>query len=209
MTDSTNTPVVEDEELQDYFGGTGGGAPVITFVNLPIGAEFTGIIVPADVFSPDVAYVTGKQRNTKNEVLYWPMKPGETKRRPRPQAEITLITDYRKREFMSKKAVERAIEREQEDDGLRRWFVKGESADKRFKEALRVNRRREPEVGATVTVIKTGTEPNAHGGDTNLWGVKYEPPTAATRKIVQDYIETALSTPEGADSGGSEDEPPF
>lgn len=207
MTESTTTsPDVPEGELQDFFGGEGGGAPAITFAEKPKGTKVTGVIMPVDPFSPEKGYRTTPQRNTKGEVLYWPLKPGETVKRPRPQAEITLQTEYRDREFMSENAVKRAEEREQEDDGLRRLMVKGETMTKGLREALRANGRREPEPGATITVTLKDRESNAHGGKTNIFEVEYARPTDATREMVKAYIAKAMETPAG---GGDDDEPPF
>lgn len=208
MTESTSTTTeVEETEVQDFFGEGGGGAPAITFAEQKKGTKVTGIIVPADPFSPDVSYKTTAQRNTKGEIVYWPLKPGETKKRPRPQAEITLLTEYREREFMSENAVKRATEREQEDDGLRRLMVKGETMTKGLREALRSVGRNKPEVGATITVTLTNRESNVHGGKTNIFEVEYAAPTDATRAAVAEYIKRAMETPAG--TSGEDDEPPF
>lgn len=208
MTDSTTAPDVPEGELQDFFGGEGGGAPAITFVEKPKGTKVTGVVMPVDPFSPEKGYRTTAQRNTKGEVLYWPLKPGETTKRPRPQAEITLATEYREREFMSDAAVKRAVEAEQVDDGLRRLMAKGETLTKGLKEALRRSGRNPnlgPEPGSTIAVTIADRTPNDHGGKTNIFEVEYTPPTDATRAMVQAYIAKAMETP----AGGQEDEPPF
>lgn len=199
-------------ELEDFFGSGGGGYPVITFDEKPKGSEFTGVVLPVSADEPTKGHKTTAQTNTKGQTLYWPKNdpkdPNELLR-PRPQAEINLQTDFRAREFMSDKAVERAKERDQDDDGLRRWIVKGPSAPKAFKEALKAAGVNGPiEVGSRITVKMANKVENTHGGKSYVFDVKVDRPTAETRKVVDAWLAKQAS--ESAEQAAvSDEEPPF
>src|SRR5579872_2818934 len=101
------------------------GAPPPTCTFPEIGTTYTGVILDMG---------RSVQRDLKGEVRTF--DDGT----PRPQAVLTLGTDLRD---------------DDDDDGLRRLFVKG-AMTKAFREASKALRPRGPRVGDTVTVTYTG-----------------------------------------------------
>lgn len=208
---STEQPTGPVADVQDFFGSGGGGYPVITFGDAPKGAKVTGVVLPVSASEPDKGYKTTVQTNIKGETQYWPKRnpsdPNEALR-PRPQAEVNLATEFRQNEFMSDNATARRKEQDQDDDGLRRWIVKGGSATKALKEALTKAGVNGPlEVGATVTVTMANKEANDHGGKSYVFTVDYKRPTAETRALVEKHL-ASLGSAEETD-GPEAEEPPF
>jgi hypothetical protein len=211
MTDQTTQQVAE---LEDFFEGGSGGYPTFSLKMSKIGTSFEGYVLPVSAAEPNKTHVTTAQTNTEGVVQYWPQRPGETVLRPRPQAEINLATEYRSQEFMSEKAIKRAIENDKEDDGLRRWIVKGKSATDSLKAELRrlgINRAA-PAPGSLVKVTLTDRKENPKGTE-NIWSVKVSAPDDKGRQIVANYLATLAEQedPEGVGSsaGSDEDRLPF
>lgn len=209
----TETPAQQVAELEDFFEGGGGGYPTFSLKMSKIGTSFEGYVLPVSAEEPNRTHVTTPQTNTEGQVLYWPQKPGENMLRPRPQAEINLQTAYRAQEFMSEKAIKRADENEKEDDGLRRWIVKGKSATEGLKAELRRLGipRSAPAPGSLVKVTLKDRKENSKGAE-NIWEVKVTAPDDKGRQVVANYLAALAEQedPEGVGtSGGGEDEPPF
>lgn len=206
----SEAPQVEVAEVEDFFESGGGGYPTISTATEKIGVTFGGYVLPISAAEPNKTHVTTGQTDIEGKPLYWPRKPGETKLRPRPQAEINLQTDYRSREFMSDKAIKRAKENDdQPDDGLRRWIVKGKSATQTLKAELTrlgVNRAAPPPgTFVQVTLVDRKEVPK---GTENIYDVKLTAPDAKGRQIVADHLARLAeqADPEGT---GAEEEPPF
>lgn len=212
MTEQTASQPVA--ELEDFFEGGGGGYPTFSLATEKIGTSFEGYVLPVSASEPNKTHITTAQTNTEGVVQYWPQRPGETVLRPRPQAEINLQTAYRAREFMSENAVKRAVENETEDDGLRRWIVKGKSATDGLKAELRrlgINRAA-PAPGSLVKVTLIDRKANSKGKE-NIWDIKVSAPDAKGRQIVADHLARLAEQddPEGtgSDSAAGDEPPPF
>jgi hypothetical protein len=208
----TDQPTQQVAELEDFFEGGGGGYPTFSLKMSKIGTTFKGYVLPVSAAEPNKTHITTAQTNTEGQVLYWPQKPGENVLRPRPQAEINLQTAYRDQEFMSEKAIKRAAENEKDDDGLRRWIVKGKSATDGLKAELRrlgINRSA-PAPGSLVEVTLTDRKENSKGAE-NIFAIKVTAPDATGRQIVADYLASIAEQddPEGVGNTSEPDEPPF
>jgi hypothetical protein len=200
-------------ELEDFFEGGGGGYPTFSLKMERVGAKFGGYVVPVSATEPNKTHVTTPQTNIEGVVQYWPQKPGETVKRPRPQAEINFQTEYRNQEFMSEKAIKRLVENEQQDDGLRRWIVKGKSATEGLKSELRrlgINRAAPPP-GSYIEVTLTDRKELPNQKTENVWGVKVTAPTEKGRQIVANHLAMLAEQgdPEGTGDGSDQEDPPF
>lgn len=208
----TEQPTPQVAELEDFFEGGSSRYPTFSIATEKIGAEFSGYVLPVSAAEPNKTHITSAQTNTKGEVQYWPMRPGENILRPRPQAEIALQTAYRNREFMSDKAIKRAVENDKDDDGLRTWICKGKSASDGLRAELRRLgiTRTAPAPGSLVTVKLVDRKDNDKGTE-NVWTVKVQAPDDKGRQIVANYL-AALAEQEDPDGSGNEpakDELPF
>lgn len=195
--------------LGDFFGGGGGGAPGISFDSEKPGANWGGILVPSDLSEPDVAYRTTQQSSVDGDPLFWEAKPGQEPQ-PRKQAEITVLTEFRKYEFMSDAAVTRKQEAEEADDGVRRQFIKGSKKNPgasaaEFGNALRAAGVTKPEVGAYVTQKLVKRVPLDGGKKANYVEWTYKRPTPETLAKVKAYLEAKAA----ADSADGDEDPPF
>lgn len=193
-------------ELGDYFEGSERGAPAISWDDARVGDEFEGIIVPFDCTDPKPYRTTQRTKVGTGNPLFWfdgqptcevRFNPDGTENDPVRQAEFTLLTPFNSQEFMSAKAILRAKETDDwEDDGTRRWFVSGKSADKALKAAQAKARVKKPQLGAKIRVKITARVPNKYEGKTNEFAVLYTPPTTETMQILADYIAANLPVDE-------------
>jgi hypothetical protein len=209
------------EGLGDFFGGGGGGAAAISWDDARAGDGWTGIIVPRSVGVPDEAYETTQATDVQGAMLYWNPNKGGDKRQitdshtngspnqPVRQAVITLLTEFRKFEFVSTKFKDRAVENEDADDGTRRWFVKGGSVTPAFNNALRTAGVKKPEVGGVVKCTLVKRTPNDFGGKTNEFAVTYTPPTEATKAKAIAYLETLANESTAPTTDDGLGAPPF
>lgn len=213
--------------LRDFFGGGGGGYPGVTWDGSKPPAVLEGVLLPVSASTPSVSYATEHATNIQGEALYWNPKRGAKPaqitdavdpatgkpNQPVTQAVLNLLTVYRSNEFMTDNAVERMRADEREDDGLRRYFVRGASATKTFKDALRAIKRtgpEGPEVGSLVRVTLVKREGNDYGGKTNIVETEIVPPTDATRKVVADWLASQDDgTSFFGNDGGGDEPPPF
>jgi hypothetical protein len=211
----TETPGTAPQvaELEDFFEGGGGGYPTFSLATEKIGTKFGGYVLPVSAEEPNKTHITTAQTNTEGVVQYWPQRPGENVLRPRPQAEINLMTEYREREFMSENAVKRAVENDQADNGLRRWIVKGKSATDGLKAELRrlgINRAA-PAPGSFVEVTLIDRKANTKGKE-NIWTVKVTAPDDKGRQVVANYLAMLAEQADPEGTGGTTpdtEEPPF
>lgn len=188
----------------DFFEG-GSGVPGISWKGMKKGTSITGVIVPVQDEGETKAYRTTKQTDIDTgEVLNY--KDGS----PRTQAELTLATDLTGHEHTSTSYQDNVSE-DDEDNGLRRLFVRGPSLPKQFKEALKAAKAKKPEVGGTVTVTFVKDEPiEGSKFRKNLFEVAYEKPTGES--VAKAEAAAALLDDQGgADEGSGEkdEEPPF
>jgi hypothetical protein len=192
------------------------GLPALSWKTARKGTTITGLIVPQD----GKAYIEQQQTaQGSGKPLTW------DDGRPRMQAVVMLLTDLTDWQGCSEEWVEK-WEAEPEDDrisdvGLRRWFVAGASAPKETKQALRAIKKRDLEVGMTVTVRLLDRKPNDGGreGKTNVFSVTVEPatPESVQRANSHAQVTAAPASPGGWGGGDSssaggdvaDDEPPF
>jgi len=198
----------------DFYGDTSGGPPIISWDSPRPGDGFSGVLLPVDVNAPDVSYETEFSTKVGGDPDYWPLKAGETDAdlRQKTHAVHYVKTDFKSNEQMSLNAKKRRTEDGVEDDGLRRYFVKGASASKGMtaaRKAAGLKSNQPPQVGMYLTVKLVEVRPNAKGKE-NIFDVSLRPADAASKKVVADYIaaESAKVESDESDYPGT-DEPPF
>ncbi len=185
----------------DFFEG-GAGAPGLSWKGARKGSKVTGLIMPVEEEGAEKAYRTTKQTDIDSgKVLTYSDGTERT------QAEITLLTTLTGWEFTSAEYQDKQGP-DDEDDGVRRLFVRGPSLPKAFKAALKSAGVKKPEIGGTVTVTFVKDEPiEGSKFRKNLFAVEYAKPTA--ENVAK--AKAAAEARDGAsDAGGSgDDEPPF
>jgi hypothetical protein len=219
------------DDWDDSEGGAGGPEAASWKFSKP-GDVFTGIVLPpAPLTAPAKGYEV-KQRRGKGRdqtagapqgLLVWPPQSDDN-RGPMTEAEfarahgdaalkeaqgvpmkvLTVMTDYRGKEFFSGKAVERALENpEFVDDGLRRYFIDGPDIPGKFNEALKALGQRATLPGMRFSVRLDKREPNKGGneGETNRFSVNIEKPTDETLALVAKYVAEAKTTAPAANVG--------
>lgn len=213
-----------DELYDEWANEGGGGAPVVSWKYSDVGDStndtFVGIIVPPKpLIEPEKGYEIIGDRNKEGRRV-WPPKVGYTpKPGVKPDAPIsenqylqivgnttdmrvvsltclTLMTEYRNKQFFSGPQKTRALENEEfKDDGVRRFIVDGADVPPKFKAAVKAIRAKGPQNGQRFTIQIIAREPNSGGkeGETNRFKITLEPPTAETMKVVQAWIDAAKS----------------
>jgi hypothetical protein len=219
------------DDWDDSEGGAAGPEAVSWKYSDP-GDVFTGIILPpAPIAAPKKGYEV-KQRRGKGRdktagapqgLLVWPPQ-SDPNRGPMTEAEfarahgdaalkeaqgvpmkvLTVLTNFRAKEFFSGKAKERANENpEFVDDGLRRYFIDGPDIPTKFNEALKALGQRATLPGMQFSVRLDKREPNKGGneGETNRFSVKIEMPTPETLAVVDRYVAEAKAAAPAASLG--------
>ena len=226
------------QELRDPFETGRSGAPSVSLKNARKGDYFEGIILPSDPRETGTKpYRTVQKTKTNGEPLFFnadrsssektttsPMTHDGRHNTPIPVNVFTIQTPYRDREFMSNVRANAMEENGDQDNGIRQWYVNSKVNVEAVREGFKAAGIKKPEVGGklTVTVVKiaTGTASDGSTWEAREVGVRYEPPTDQTRKVVRDYIDsmTADDDPFGTEKvstsvktgGGVDyDEPPF
>lgn len=210
------------QELDDFFETGSGGAPGMTWDGIKAPAVFRGVIVPRDAENLDAAYETVQMTDIKTAApLFWKQKgdPGpwfitESKsngieNRAATQAVFTVqLQEFTPMQWMTDKAIERAQQDEEfQDVGLRRFFLRGSTASKSFRESLKKAGLRKPEIGGILEVELLKREANDHGGKTNIVDARYIKPTAASLAVAAKRA-TELRDSAPTDEGDDQ-EPPF
>ena len=227
--------------------GGQGGPPVVSWKFSEPGETtdtFTGIIVPPDPINfPAKGHRAAIDRN-KDGARVWPpkvgYKPGPDVKNPKAPisesaylaitdgddsdmryvtlTELTLVTNYSNKEFMS--APKRAAAREDPefvDNGMRRFLKDGADVPAKFDAALKAIKAVKPMPGQRLTIVLTGREPNVgKEGETRRHAITFEPPTPETLKVVADYCAVARAAfvagdveDEYASDKVSTEQPPF
>lgn len=149
----------ENAQLEQFLMG-GGGAPD-AFKRIE---RNTPIAVGTTVSGRIISWKMEQQRDYDDDtkLLFW--KNGD----PRMQLVITVQTDLRE------------PDRYEDDEGERRFFVKGEM-QKALRAALEAAGKRTIERGGTLTIqfTGTGTPKDAKSNPPNLYAAHYQPPEAA------------------------------
>lgn len=226
--------------------GAEGGPPVVSWKFSEPGeptARFTGIIVPPDpinepakghrpvadrnkdgarVWPPRVGYIPKPGVNPKAPISadeYLSLTGGDdSEMREVSLTELTLVTGYTNKEFMS--APKRAAAREDPefvDNGMRRFLKDGKDVPAKFDAALKAIKATRPLPGQRFTIELIAREPNVgKEGETRRHTIRFEPPTPETMKVVEAYIAAAKSgeASQGvedpyASTGSAPEEPPF
>ena len=111
-------------------------------------------------------------------------------------------------QWMTDNAIERAQQDEEfQDVGLRRFFLRGSTASKSFRESLKKAGLRKPEIGGILEVELLKREANDYGGKTNIVDARYIKPTAASLAVAAKRA-TELRDSAPTDEGDDQ-EPPF
>jgi hypothetical protein len=104
------------------------------------------------------------------------------------------------------------LDDEIEDDGLRRWYVKGQGKQALVK-ALRAAKRRDVEIGGQLRIRYAQDGPKeGKKKPPKIYEVGYVPPGGEDEHEVSKGVEKTKATTNrkaGASSGVSDDEPPF
>jgi hypothetical protein len=230
--------------LRDNWDSDGGssGPEAVSWKTANPGDVFTGIAVaPEPVTAPNKGYAVS-QRNGKSSLnrgvgapqgpLFWrpstmekggPVHADEYYRNGGREEDmegvsmhvLTLVTDYKNKEYFSGKAHERASENpEFVDDGLRRYFIDGPDIPTKFEDALKAaGMKRGLLAGSRVAIRLDRREPNKSGqeGETNRFSVKIEAPTPETLKVAEAYaaeVKAGASSAGVQDNWAKSDEPP-
>jgi hypothetical protein len=180
-----------------------GGAPAISFDGAAPGTTITGILAKP--------HEEGQQTDADTGELLW-FDAEQTQ--PKPQAILTLQTEYRAFEYCSEAYRSRALKDGQEDDGLRRLFIKGSlktpSLNRAFRDAMREAKHRgEPEVGALISMTFVKKTPiDGSKFKRNDFRATYAAPTPETLAKVRDLEPVAAGMFGGDDTASADDTDP-
>lgn len=193
---------MSDYTLDDPFASGGGGAPSVSWLDVPVKTKLVGVVVPPNVDEPTKGYDYVQRTDIQTGApLYWNSNRSAKDRitdqthtdgkpnRPVSDPVLTLVTELRDSEFISDRRKEQMAENEQTDDGMRTWYAAGATGQKALKDALAKVKRQAPEVGMTVTVWIEKKTPNDYGGRTNHFEVEVALPNEKTKAVVAKYIE--------------------
>jgi hypothetical protein len=176
----------------DFFAG--GGAPALSWKNVPIGTTYRGKIIDQTV-----------EDQTDDDGAVRTFASGD----PMKQLVLTIQTDLRNGDGMSEQAKGR-LDSPASDDGLRRLYVKGYMT-KAVKEAVRKAGERSTKVGGTIAVryVEDGQRTSATKNPPKLYKAKYEAPSVDMDDFGDDEPEPVVQqTPAmaGAPSAPSVDD---
>jgi hypothetical protein len=187
-----------EDDLYDPYENSGpAGPPALSWKKADKGDEFTGIVIPPDVFEPSKGYVARQDISNSGDRMVWPPKaPGYAAKAPDPAkpkrpiteeqyAEIALalgvdtpprkvsvahiwfLTDYSKFEYVSGRAKDKMAEQEITIDAGLRRIIESGAELPKAIKDALAKVGGKPLPGQIWTVKLMGRTANEYGGETS------------------------------------------